>query len=171
MNDYLIPQPASSGAKSLLLIIGFLISLSSIPFPPILSAAGLEKKSQFNGQSDSAEPNFNEIISDPSLFHSRITELTLKSIEMKKDLSRSAKLEGLDRQLNELKSAHEHLTQKLGAIETAPQLNRHQLRLLQVEIENGLLKISRLLQFFTRVHAKVKPWENYWNRKYPLRTE
>ena len=164
MND-LIPQPVSGGAKSFLLIIGFIISISCISFPPTLSAAGLKDKSHFNGQSDSAELNFSEIISDPSLFHSRITELTLKSIEMKKDLSRSARLDGLNRQISELKSAHEHVTQKLGAIETAPELNRHQLRLLQVEVENGLLKISRFLQFFNQLHAKVKPWQNYWNRQ------
>lgn len=163
MKDNLIAQLISSSAKSIVLIIGLIISISCIPFQHVSSAAELEDNSHFLGQSSSAAFNPDGTISDSSLFHSKNTELTLKSIEMKKDLSRSVKLDGLDRQLNELMSAHEHLTQKLGAIETAPQLNRHQLRFLQVEIENGFLKISRLLQLFTQEHGKVKLWQNYWN--------
>ena len=165
MKDNLIPHILSSGARSLVLIIGLMISISCIPFQLISSAAGLEDNPDFHGQSGSVELNPDEMIYDPSLFQSKITELTLKSIEMKKDLSRSMNLDGLDRQLNEVISAHEHLRQKLGSMETAPQLNRHQLRLLQVEIENGFLKISKLSEFITQVHGRVKPWQNYWNKQ------
>ena len=165
MSDCLPSHAVRRKAKSLMLIIGLIISLSCIPIPPILSAAGLEDDSQIEDGSGTTEINPDEIISTPSQIHSKITELTLESIEMKKDLSRSVKIDGLDRQLNDLISAHEHLKQKLDIMETAPELNRHQLTLLQVEFENGFLKISKLLLFVAQLNAKVKPWQDYWNRQ------
>ncbi len=148
--------------SSLRLTIILIIFFLGIHIPGNLCAVDSVDINKQANDSDLVELVSDEIISSPSLLRTNNTELEIKLIAMKKDLSRLSIASELSAQLEEVINSSDNLNQRLRNIKTNPEINRHQLTLLQVEIENRIIRITSFLIDVNSLIIEVEPWKTYW---------